>query len=438
MVKQSKAFDPFDITNIRLLLKPNESDRRRLTARENNVLEFKQSFNWSNKSDYAKTMAAFANARGGYIVFGVKNNPREIVGLQNTRFEDTDPAIITEFLNTAFSPEIHWDKRQYTAQKMKIGVMYVFEAESKPVVCMKNDGDLKEADIYYRYRARSERIKYAELRTLLEQEREREKRFWADHVERIAKIGITNVGIFDSIKGTVSGPGGSFLISEEILPKLKFIKEGHFAEAAGAPALKLVGDIQVISKDAVQPVQEVVQHRIVTSSDVVYALLERQKVKQPLEFIKAICFANSGFLPIYYFVNLSQTPIAQILKEIESLESRTAAKDKLVERLSGQESLQSGSLNADTPAARKRKKYFEQLKSKTVPNSIPEADLFHFCEAVTHLAKKDIDWDYISALLKELYKNRYKKSSSNIAGAMRKAICHLDILFYQRDARSIK
>ena len=51
-----------------------------LKSRESNTVEFKESFNKSNTPKYAKTMAAYANNRGGYIIFGVKDNPRKIVG----------------------------------------------------------------------------------------------------------------------------------------------------------------------------------------------------------------------------------------------------------------------------------------------------------------------------------------------------------------------
>jgi predicted HTH transcriptional regulator len=67
-------------------------------------VEFKQAFNKAGIPDYGRTMAAFANARGGYIVFGVKNEPREIVGLENDQFFTLDPAITTSNLNEYFEP----------------------------------------------------------------------------------------------------------------------------------------------------------------------------------------------------------------------------------------------------------------------------------------------------------------------------------------------
>ena len=63
------------------LLKLDPNHPGRLASRENSRLEYKQSFNWSGRAGYAKTMAAFANNAGGFIVFGVKDSPHDLVGL---------------------------------------------------------------------------------------------------------------------------------------------------------------------------------------------------------------------------------------------------------------------------------------------------------------------------------------------------------------------
>ena len=46
-----------------------------LKSRESNTVEFKESFNKNSTAKYAKTMASYSNNRGGYIIFGVKDNP---------------------------------------------------------------------------------------------------------------------------------------------------------------------------------------------------------------------------------------------------------------------------------------------------------------------------------------------------------------------------
>ena len=73
-----------------------------LKSRESNTVEFKESFNKGNTPKYAKTMAAYANNRGGYIIFGVKDNPRKIVGLKNDNFENMSQEQLSEAINSMF------------------------------------------------------------------------------------------------------------------------------------------------------------------------------------------------------------------------------------------------------------------------------------------------------------------------------------------------
>lgn len=218
----------------------------RITARESGWLEFKESFNWLSKDKYAKSMVAFANNKGGYIIFGIKDSPRELVGLQSNNFENTDEAKITAYLNDVFSPEIVFEKFVTEVRSKNIGVLYTHQAKHKPVVCSKNYSDLKESDIYYRYNARSKKIKYPELKLLLDEIKTEERKSWMEHLEKISKIGPTNAAILDIIGGEITGRGGTLVIDKKLVPKLKFIKEGNFQES-GKPVLKLIGDVKPVS-----------------------------------------------------------------------------------------------------------------------------------------------------------------------------------------------
>ncbi len=218
----------------------------RIISREGSRIEFKESYNWHSRCKYAKSIAAFANTKGGFIVFGVKNKPKDLVGLQNDNFEETDEAKMTEYLNSAFSPEINFEKLVIEVKRKKIGLLYIYQSENKPIVCIKNDNEIKEADIYYRYNARSEKIKYPELKILFEQIQERERKSWMDHFAKISKIGSSNVAILDVLNGKINGQGGTLVIDEKLVPKLKFIKEGNFRQK-GWPTLRLVGDVRPVS-----------------------------------------------------------------------------------------------------------------------------------------------------------------------------------------------
>lgn len=174
----------------------------RLVTRESNWLEFKESFNWGSKDSYAKTVAGFANNKGGAIVFGVKNRPRELVGLQNDNFENLDEAKIAEYLNGAFAPELVFAKRVSTIQGKTVGVLEIMECTRKPIISTKNDGEIKESEIYYRYNARTDKIKYPELKGLIDAEQEKTESKWRSILQKLGRISdISSVAVLDNTDG---------------------------------------------------------------------------------------------------------------------------------------------------------------------------------------------------------------------------------------------
>jgi Putative DNA-binding domain len=228
-----------------------------LISRENSRLEFKESFNLGSADEYAKTAAAFANTQGGYIVFGVKDSPRQVVGLKTNNFENFDSAKLANALNERFAPEIHWDTHVCNVRDVKIGIIYFSEATQKPVVCIRTGGCLQQGAIYYRYRGRSEAIRYSELRRILDDERARERNLWLKQLRKIGEVGMENIAILNLQSGEVSGANGRFYVSEDLLPKLQFIREGHFVESQGAPALRLLGDLQATEGPIIQSTVQV-------------------------------------------------------------------------------------------------------------------------------------------------------------------------------------
>ena len=72
----------------------------KLRSRESNTVEFKKSFNMGSAAAYVKTMAAFANNTGGYIIFGIEDSPRSILGLKNNNLENLKQEKLTETINS--------------------------------------------------------------------------------------------------------------------------------------------------------------------------------------------------------------------------------------------------------------------------------------------------------------------------------------------------
>jgi len=231
--------------------------------RESFDLEYKQNFQGGdNLLKYIKTLVGMANNKGGEIIFGIKDKPHLPLGMTNTRFRETDPKDIDSKIREFFSQEIKWKSETITYNGNDYGVISVEESYNKPIICTKNkDNILREASIYYRYRAETKEIEYAELRDILDKEREKERILWMQHIQKIALIGPRNVHLLDSFKGEINVGNGRILIDKNVIDKLIFIREGKFTEKEGAPALRLLGDISGI-----------VDPEVAVSSDILYPL----------------------------------------------------------------------------------------------------------------------------------------------------------------------
>jgi len=236
-----------------------------LKSRESNTVEFKESFNKNNTAKYAKTMAAYANNRGGYIIFGVKDNPREIVGLKNSNFENFQQEVFTEALNSLFAPSLDWDCGTFSLEykikhtnneteltEKRVGWIYTEEAEYKPVIAQKVDSGEKIVcgDVFYRYRARSEKIKYSEMSSIIEERTTKERESLFKIFEIIRKSETANLGIVNYSNGKMTTPYGVDVMFDhklvaQVLRRAKFIKEGSFNETEGIPVIKVTGNIDL-------------------------------------------------------------------------------------------------------------------------------------------------------------------------------------------------
>lgn len=214
--------------------------------RESQSLEFKQAF---QKGDslltYIRTLVGMANNQGGFIIFGIQDQPHIPVGLQNTKFQSCDPKDINQRLLEYFSTDIEWSSDAIEMFGVKLGILHVEEAKQKPIVCTKGNqkSKLREAAVYYRYRGETKEIRYAELKDILDEERGKEKKLWMSHIESIATIGPRAVQIIDTVQGEMDIGGKKILIDSDLISKLKVIKEGQFSEKEGAPTLRVVGEI---------------------------------------------------------------------------------------------------------------------------------------------------------------------------------------------------
>lgn len=237
------------------------NDDGRLHHREGQELEFKEQFNLSALADYYKDFAAFANNRGGYLIFGVKDKPRVPAGMSEKSidlFDKIDPQIISGHLLQIFSCNICWSQDCFEIEGKKFGVFYIEPSTEKPIIAAKDEGKdnlIKSGEIYYRYGGRTQKIQGAELQAIIAHRLEQNNQQWMDLLGKIGKAGPQNAAILDTESGVISKDKAQILVMDQALvSKLKFIKEGHFVENEGASALKLIGDVSPINQ------VEIVQH----------------------------------------------------------------------------------------------------------------------------------------------------------------------------------
>jgi predicted HTH transcriptional regulator len=114
---------------------------------ENSQIEFKRKFSTPEK--IAKEMVAFANTKGGYLLFGVDDD-RKIVGVESEKEE-------LELISTAArfycEPEIDYHTEILCLKRKDIVVITVNESRNKPVKLISESENDKR--VYIRYNDQS-------------------------------------------------------------------------------------------------------------------------------------------------------------------------------------------------------------------------------------------------------------------------------------------
>ena len=423
------------------IFKIDKKNPERLLARESSGLEFKESFSYKSLAKYAKTMAAFANCGGGYIIFGVQNSPHVYVGLAEKKldaFKSIDPERITEELNNTFAPEIRYEMNTYVFKGKSFGYIFVEEAQDKPVMAIKNwgDGIISDGGIYYRYRGRSQSIRFPELRNIMNSVREKEQHLWMRHLTRIARIGVKDVGLFDIKSGTTTFHNGqTFYLDETILGKVAFIKEGEFSERGGIPTLRVIGDVKNISAETDGPVH-IVRAKGICLENIIFDFLSSKRVEHGVDYVKQVCCESSANLPCYYYIYSSRKGIAEVICNLkDGVISRAISKRALIERLSQGKSFHKKCSVTGGFAAQTRRPYVEAVKASSVDkvDVTTPVGILRFCEAILDASPEELkrgEADIKNMLLKIFVAN-YETMKSGLSSIYRKAICWVDEALYK-------
>lgn len=436
--------------SLKRMLHLRDGSERILKTRENTRIEFKQSFSFGNMPEYARTMMAYANTDGGFIVYGVRNQPRELVGVNLEKFEAIDPAKVTSFLSAHCSPELQWDMGVLEFGGIQLGYVYTESHFRKPVVVTVTCGkELKEAEIYYRYRGQTTTIRFPELRALIDALLDQERRGWLQHLSTISKAGAMNVAILDTIQGKLFGAGTPFLIDEGLLRQIKFIREGQFTEAAGAPTLKLVGEVRTVSGvTTAQVVQRGIHY-----DDLVTAFLASRPLTEDdaTSYLRESCHQMSAYSPIFYFVKHAGLTLEQAIELIQS--AKPGLKNTLatvVERLKGVKKIRpmssvdrttdvgqkpsisdvEGRLSATKSLKAQRSIFWRvlQISPESIHATLISTYTKTLLEAITHLDKATCNThcETIKQILLNVFATEFQKLDGISQSTFRKAAAYLD------------
>lgn len=143
----------------------NEELSQLIFQQESETLDFKEMFSLrseSEKAEFAKDISAFANTRGGHIIYGVRDRTRERIGIDEKTFnEDKMQQVISSRVDP---PPEFWTKT-VCYEGTLFGLLTIPESSLKPHQIVQT------GQIFIRRGATTDRARTEEIRLML---RERE------------------------------------------------------------------------------------------------------------------------------------------------------------------------------------------------------------------------------------------------------------------------
>ncbi|MDI4236670.1 ATP-binding protein [Bradyrhizobium sp. Arg237L] len=396
-----------------------------LSAGETDHTECKRAFRLNPEvrfADVIRSIAGLANNNGGYIFFGVVNQTFSVEGLSDENFAKTDPAEINRTLASSLDPIPRISKTAIELGGKSIGIIHVEKHAHAPIMALKNIGnDLKEGTIYYRYVGETRAIKPGELRQIIA---DREQKAVAEFSTRMRRVATGVDATLNLDTGEVNGKSGTFVIDKSLLSNIQFIREGDFSETKGAPALRLIGDVE--------PVKAVERHRAqvirdnVTADAVIRNFLEGERVADPMQYIHFQAHAQRRWLPIWYYIRAAGCSVDEIVDDLRrQVATHPASRDAVVQRLLRKSTAQKEHLGKPS------KIMAAILDGSVVPPTDEIADVL-FANAVQGLPsnyrKAAALRPHLLASLNRAQGNNGK--SSNRRSAIYRAACRLDELLY--------
>ena len=132
--------------------------------------------------------------------------------------------------------------------------------------------------------------------------------------------------------GEVKGSAGAFVIDESLLPQIRFIREGDFSEVKGAPALRLMGDVQPIDKEEREKARII--RDSITPDAVIRNFLKGETVAEPLQYVHSQVHCQRKWLPVWHYATRTGMAIDDLVEDLRSqVATHPSNRNALVHRL---------------------------------------------------------------------------------------------------------
>lgn len=111
-----------------------------LQRSENEKLDFKQEFSLekeSNKKEFVRDVTAIANSKGGrgYIIFGIKDKTKEVVGVTTKTYDEER---VQQMISSRCEPPVAVRLEEVIYQNKKVVVLTIFKSEQQPHQIIQN------------------------------------------------------------------------------------------------------------------------------------------------------------------------------------------------------------------------------------------------------------------------------------------------------------
>lgn len=396
-----------------------------LKRRESHFIEFKGNFDWSaekSRSNYCKSLCAFSNNKGGALIFGVKDNPHKIVGIEN--FEKIDDADITNYINELFTPSINFERREFEFRGMTIGVLYAFKNKNRPIICNKDSSKTSSSDIYYRYGAKSSKIKAGDLIKLVEEIKREESERWMKLLENIGEIGIENSHLLNARSGEIISENNTFLLDESLLSQIKIIDK-YSIQKDGEPAVRIIGEIPELAR--------VIKTNVnIYEEDIYKSYLTNASAVTNKDLLKFICQMNTSYYPFYFLLRRLQFDDDESIKFLDDIKIRGSIRISLIERIKKDKKSidykNRFTLSSKSLYGNQRKEILDKFTKSIEINLNTEDHAKRILETVFSLMDKDFDLSFVKKVLYQVFEELYPFQKGSINYLFRDAITYLDYL----------